>query len=100
MNKTFLSKRYSKFQKKSFPFIYLMIAFPVVQFAIFWVGVNFSSIALAFQRSDGAFTFNNIKAVINGFKGVSSGYNLGAALGRYVTACSARKKRRFPRWLC
>ncbi|MGN1061709.1 MAG: hypothetical protein ACI4RO_01150, partial [Candidatus Scatosoma sp.] len=82
MDKTKKLNRYSKFQKKSFPFIYLMIAFPVIQFAIFWVGVNFSSITLAFQTPMGAFTLNNIKSVFAGFAGKASGYNLGSALGR------------------
>lgn len=78
-------KRYSKFQRMSFPFIYLMILLPVVQFAIFWVGVNASSIKLAFQDGFGEFTFNNFDRVFQAFSGKSSDYDLGASLGRSFT---------------
>ena len=83
MSKIFAGKRkYSKFQKMSFPFIYLMIAFPVIQFFIFWACVNASSIALTFQNAEGQFTWGNLSAVFNGFAGKSASYDLGAALGR------------------
>lgn len=75
--------RYSKFEKKSFPFVYLLIAFPVLQFCVFWVGVNASSIGLAFQDGDGAFTFENIKMALQAFNGTDKyGNSIGEALGR------------------
>ncbi len=60
---------YSKFEKRDFPFAYLLIALPVIQFAICWGYVNFSSIMLTFQNSEGAFTFDNIKQVFAAFGG-------------------------------
>ncbi len=59
--------RYSKWQKRNFPFVYLLIAFPVIQFAVFWAYVNFSSIVMAFQDVDGSFTLTNFKTVYEGF---------------------------------
>lgn len=68
---------YSKAERRSFLFCYLMIAFPVLQFAVFWIGINVSSIVLAFQDGAGAFTFNNLKNVFDGFKGTTmGGYDL------------------------
>jgi len=54
---------YSKFDKKNFLFVYLLIALPVLQFIVFWVCVNIGSIGLAFQTKDGAFTFKNFNDV-------------------------------------
>lgn len=61
---------YSKFEKKDFPFIYLLIALPVLQFAVFWIYVNISSIWLTFQNPNGELTLANIKAVFSAFKNV------------------------------
>lgn len=61
---------YSKFEKRDFPFIYLLIALPVLQFAVFWIYVNISSIMLTFQNPDGEFTFANIKAVFRAFNSI------------------------------
>lgn len=55
--------RYSKFDKKNFLFVYLLIAIPVLQFIVFWVIVNIGSISLAFQTKAGDFTFQNFKDV-------------------------------------
>lgn len=57
-------KKYSNFEKRKFPFVYLFIAFPVLQFLVFWVYVNFSSIAIAFLK-DGTskLTFENMELV-------------------------------------
>ncbi len=38
---------------KKYAFVYGMIAFPIVQFAIFYIWVNFNSIIIAFQEFDG-----------------------------------------------
>ncbi len=64
--------KYSGFEKRKFPFVYLFIAFPVIQFIIFWVYVNFSSIVLAFQDGQGLFTLENFKAVLNAFSAEST----------------------------
>lgn len=62
-----IKKNYSKLERQDFLFAYLMVLFPVVQFAIFWVFVNASSIALAFQNNAGEFTLLNFKTVYNAF---------------------------------
>ena len=78
-------RKYSGFEKKKFPFIYLFIAFPVLQFLIFWVYVNFSSIVFAFQDGDGAFTLENFKFVFEALKAPTKEnlyYDLGDAILR------------------
>ncbi len=57
---------YSKYEKKDFLFIYLLIALPVLQFAIFWFYVNLSSFSLAFQDNLGNFTWGNFEDVWHG----------------------------------
>lgn len=57
---------YSTWEKKSFPFVYLMLLFPVAQLIVFWFYVNVSSIALAFTGENG-FTFEHIGNVIKSF---------------------------------
>ncbi len=54
---------YSKYEKRDFLFIYLLIAAPVLQFAIFWFYVNLSSFSLAFKSPTGQFTWDNFKQV-------------------------------------
>ena len=66
---------YSAFQKRKFKFVYLFIAFPVIQFLIFWVYVNSSSIVIAFKDGDGAFTSENFRMVLRALTSVQ-GYNL------------------------
>ncbi len=74
---------YSKSQKRDFPFVYALVAFPVIQFAVFWVYVNASSIIMAFQDFSGGFTLNNFKNVYNAFVSVDTyGFNLLDSLGR------------------
>lgn len=62
-----IKKNYSKFERQDFLFAYLLILFPVAQFLVFWLFVNASSIALAFQDELGKFTWNNFEAVKNAF---------------------------------
>ena len=45
-------RKISKASRKKFLFYCLMLAFPVVQFCIFWIGVNANSLVLAFQKYD------------------------------------------------
>ena len=77
--------RYSKLERKDFPFVYLLILLPVAQFLVFWLYVNASSIALAFQDSAGKFTpkFDNFKTVYKAFIHQDIfGINLGNSLKR------------------
>lgn len=60
-------KGYSRFERMDFPFVYLLIAVPVLHFLVFWVYVNSSSIAMAFLNTKGDFTFNNFKTVFDAF---------------------------------
>ena len=62
-----IKKNYSKMERKDFLFAYLLILFPVAQFLVFWLFVNISSIALAFQDDFGKFTWNNFETVKNAF---------------------------------
>ena len=76
---------YSKFERMDFPFIYLLILFPILQFIVFWVYVNASSIAMSFQSQQGTFTFRNIYAVLKAFNGIDSyGLNFGESLKHSV----------------
>lgn len=58
-----IGKNYSGFEKREFLFIYLLIAFPVIQMCIFWFYVNLSGIALAFQGENGKFGLDAFKEV-------------------------------------
>lgn len=91
------SFRYSKREKKNFPFIYLLIAFPVLQFAVFWGYVNIDSILLAFQDWNGNWTFENYGTVIEAFITEDSyGYNLFATVGRSFLLWLVRNALVFP----
>ena len=83
MKKKGLFSHYSSFEKRDFPFIYILIAFPLVQFAVFWFYANISSLGLAFTGINGAFTFNNFKTVFDAFTAADMyGINLGKSLLR------------------
>jgi len=59
---------YSKYERKSFLFVYLLIFLPVLQFIIFWLVVNARSIMLAFQDNvTGAFTLQHFSEVFGDF---------------------------------
>ena len=78
-----IKKNYSRLERRDFLFAYLVVLFPVAQFAVFWFYVNLSSIGLAFQDGMGAFTFANFKMVWNGFVDKDMlGVNLLDSLGR------------------
>ncbi len=71
--------KYSGFEKRKFPFVYAFIAFPVLQFLIFWVYVNFSSITLSFIDGEGDFTFENFRMVFRALQSAqdyNKGFNL------------------------
>ncbi len=81
-----IKKNYSRLERRDFLFAYLLVLFPVVQFLIFWLFVNASSIALAFQNDLGEFTLVNFKMVYNGFVDKDMfGINLGKSLLRSFT---------------
>ncbi len=75
--------RYSAEQKRDFPFAYLIIALPVIQFIVFWVYVNFSSFVLAFQDTAGGFTLGNFAKVFQAFAAEDEfGFNVWDSMAR------------------
>ena len=80
---SYIKKNYSKLERRDFFFAYMLVLFPVLQFAVFWLYVNASSIALAFQNDVGNFTLANFETVFNAFVHKDMfGINLGKSLGR------------------
>ena len=55
------AKRKKRKDIKTKIFIVCMLAYPVLQFLIFWVYVNFNSILMAFQNESGAFDLTYMK---------------------------------------
>ena len=53
-------------------FITLMMAYPVLQFIVFWLYVNLDSIAMAFQDASGNFTFDNFTLFFTQLKDTES----------------------------
>ena len=77
------ANRYSKWERKNFLFVYVMVALPVLHFLVFWLYVNASSLMLTFQSADGSFTFNNFRLVYDAFiKADVYGINLKDSLFR------------------
>ncbi len=67
IKKGFLNN-YSKREKKKFGFLIALLAFPVIQVAIFYVYVNLSSFYLSFQHDiTMKFTWDNYKTVFERF---------------------------------
>ena len=78
--------KYSRFEKRDFWFVYLLIAFPILQFCIFWVYVNASSILMSFQTATGEWTLLNFKAVFSALNKLDTyGLNFGESLKNSVT---------------
>ena len=76
---------YSAFERKEFPFIYLLIAFPVIQMCIFWFYVNISGITMAFQDASGNWSLSSFKEVFAVFGGQSSfGFSVPKMLAKSV----------------
>ncbi len=86
---TALKRRITLKEKhKDLLFYCIMIAFPVLQFAVFYIGVNFNSLLLAFQETDlaagtTAFTWNN---VAEAFRQITQSPALLTALKTSLTA--------------
>ena len=88
---------YSDFEKRDFLFVYLLIALPVIQFAVFWFYVNCNSFALAFEDPLGNFTLDNFKDVFNAFSGTDKyGWNLIELLKRSLTLWTVANVIAFP----
>ena len=84
INKQKINK-YSSFEKAKFPFVYLLIAFPVLQMAIFWFYVQISGISLAFLDESGSLSFAAFKDAIDVFGGRSSfGFSVPQMLAKSV----------------
>ncbi len=90
-------KGYSAFEKRDFLFVYLLIALPVIQFAVFWLYVNFSSFLLAFQTPQGQFTLGNFAEVITTMRvGDGEGFKFFEMLGRSFTLWGVSNLLAFP----
>jgi multiple sugar transport system permease protein/N-acetylglucosamine transport system permease protein len=78
--KGFLSG-YSKIEKKRLPFVALLLAFPILQFLVFYVYINIDSFILAFTNRRGEFSTHYLETMINRFSAVGDN-NLWMSLGR------------------
>lgn len=58
---------YSAMEKRKFTFVYLLIALPVIQIAIFFFYSNMSAFALAFKNDVGDWSFQSIIRVYQAF---------------------------------
>lgn len=58
---------YSKMEKKRLPFVALLLAFPILQFLIFYVYINIDSFVLAFTDRWGEFSTHYLETMINRF---------------------------------
>lgn len=75
--------RYSTYEKKKFPFIFIMIAIPILQFLVFWLFVNLDSITLAFRDNvTGAFTLEHFSKLFTNMLNNPDGYNILTMIGR------------------
>ena len=74
---------YSKLEIRKFPFVYAIIAIPVIQIILFFFYVNLSSFALSFTNSEGEWSLESyervIKALVSGEDHL--GFNLQTLIG-------------------
>ena len=91
-------KHYSKFDKKNFTFVYLLILLPILQFILFWFYVHIDSFVLAFQaKGTGAFTWDNFSAVFRNFyNNPDSEKNISSMIGRSLILWSISNCLAFP----
>ena len=93
MEKTMLQKKKGIFKKytvkdiRKFPFVYLIVALPVIQIAIFFFYVNFSAIAMSFQDEYGKWSLESFNRVFEAFRTHSDklNYDPWKMLGNSVT---------------
>lgn len=63
-----LLKNYTRIERRKFPYIALFLALPLINFALFYVYVNFDSFRLAFSHDiTRAFTLDNFETVFTRF---------------------------------
>lgn len=67
-------------KRKDLIFICVMLSIPIVQWLVFWFGVNINSILMAFQNPMGEWDLVSFKAVFNSLKDVESEWGLGVAV--------------------
>lgn len=72
---------YSKIEKKRFLFVALLLAFPIVQFLVFYVYINIDSFVLALTNRRGEFDMHYIKVMLDRFSQAGDN-NLWKTLGR------------------
>lgn len=78
-------KGYSAFERKKFLFIYLLVAFPVIQMIVFWFYVNLSGLSLAFQDANGNLSLDSFKEVFAVLGGKETfGYHIPSLLFKSV----------------
>jgi ABC-type sugar transport system permease subunit len=82
MAETVKKKKISKRTRRKYVFIVLMIAWPLANFAVFYVWVNFNSILMAFQRTDN--NFNTVWVGLDNFKEVLRQWAWDGNLVRYL----------------
>ncbi len=59
--------RYSARDIRKFPFVYAIIAFPLIQIIVFYFYINFSAILMAFKDAEGNWGMGSVKAVTDAF---------------------------------
>ena len=59
---------YSKKEIRKFPFVYLILALPVLQVSVFFIYVNFSAITMAFRDELGQFSLESFERVFFAFR--------------------------------
>ena len=68
----------SKMARGKILFYACIVALPILQFVIFYIGVNLNSFILAFQSWDGeknAYTWNKVGALLDNFKKVINDFS-------------------------
>jgi ABC-type sugar transport system permease subunit len=81
---SFKKQHYSVMEKKDFPFVILLLAFPIAQILLCWVYVNIQSIFLAFTDGAGNISTASIERVINALvqRRDHNGFDIIALLGK------------------
>ena len=72
VKKSFLSG-YTRMEKKNFKFVALLLIFPVLQFLVFYVYINFSSFVLAFTDRSGNFDLKYMEIIFKEFARTDGG---------------------------
>lgn len=81
---SFKKQHYSVMEKKDFPFIALILAFPIAQILLCWLYVNIQSIFLAFTDGAGNISLASFKRLINAIvqRRDHNGYDILSLLGK------------------